>query len=45
MPSLGGGGSLLLLLAIVDREDTTVNDGKATNRIITQRILWHINNC
>ena len=41
MPSLGGGGSLLLLLAIVDREDATESVDKM-NTIITQRVLWHI---
>ena len=41
MPSLGGGGSLLLLLAIVDREDATESADKM-NTIITQRVLWHI---
>ena len=41
MPSLGGGGSLLLLLAIVDREDAT-ESVDTMNTIITQRVLWHI---
>lgn len=44
MPSLGGGGSLLLLLAIVDREDATESVDKM-KIIKTRRVLWHMIEC